>query len=123
MKKYLTLSIIATTFLLIILSHTFDSLVLRFFQGMISCILFASISYLMKQFRATRKQETLKMLLRLKSFIYGISYIGITSVVVLIILHHITHIPNGIYNSLILLLLILSIPTRIIYYLAIKEDK
>lgn len=123
MKKYLVLSAITTSFLIIILAHTYNSFVFRFLQGMISCILFASITFFMKQYRTTRKQETLELLLRLKPFIYTISYIGIGSIVVLLFLNHMVQIPNGIYNKLIIILLIVSIPTRVLYYLAIKEDK
>ena len=119
MKKYLVLSAITTSFLIIILAHTYNSFVFRFLQGMISSILFASIAYFMKQYRMTRKQETLELLLRLKSFIYIISYICIGSI--LLFLNHMVQIPNGIYNKLIIILLIVSIPTRVLYYLAICD--
>lgn len=77
----------------------------------------------MKKYRTTRKQTDLEVLLRLKSFIHTISYIGVGSIVVLLFLNHTIQIPNGIYNKLIIILLIVSIPTRVLYYLAIKEDK
>lgn len=123
MKKYLVLSGITTFFLIIILAHTYNSFVLRFLQGLIGCILFASITYFMKKYRTTRKQTDLEVLLRLKSFIHTISYIGVGSIVVLLFLNHTIQIPNGIYNKLIIILLIVSIPTRVLYYLAIKEYK
>lgn len=123
MKEYLVLSAIATSFLIIVLAHTYNSFVFRFLQAMISCILFASIAYFMKQYRMTRKQETFELLLRLKSFIYIISYICIGSILILLFLNHMVQIPNGIYNKLIIILLIVSIPTRVLYYLAIKEDR
>ncbi len=123
MKKYLVLSGITTFFLIIILAHTYNSFIFRFLQGLIGCILFASITYFMKKYRTTRKQTDLEVLLRLKSFIHTISYIGVGSIVVLLFLNHTIQIPNGIYNKLIIILLIVSIPTRVLYYLAIKEDK
>ncbi len=123
MKKYLALSVIATSFLLIVLAHTYTNYIFRFVQGVMSCILFASIGYFMKQYRLTRKQKTLELLLRLKAFIYIISYIGIGSTIILLFLNHMVQIPNGIYNKLIIILLIISVPTRVLYYLAVKESE